>query len=519
MNSLGIYFGPKLIILAEIKGRKLIKSIQIPQPVIANDLEAGAPPEVTLIQLVALIKDELRKKEIEAKRISLCLSGKDLIIRTFEIPLLPRSELKSAVNFEARKYIPFKGEDIISDFQIEFDSVNKINRVLFIAIKKESLERYISLLEQLGIEISGIEYSAFSLLKLLKLAGPRDSNVTAVISADLQGEDEANFLVLKKGFPLFSRDFTMFSEADSVTKIEGAPDSGMALEKFKTEIRVSLDYFHRKFSDKNIQKVTLIANPDYHNELEAFMKELNLPAQFLDSNRLNKILGEVFSFKLDLLKSYSSALLNIKTKLKLHLLSVRAKTEGVEKALTIDERLRELLTNLKVDLRVVLAAILVCLMTFGVGILRILPFKKEAKDIKTMRLKAGPIDSASSYEELVNVQKQYQDKLDDLDKVIKERLYLTEALDTIPRVTPEGLWLAELQYKCEDNNQRELLLQGSCYLGERGKELEVIDKFLSELRNSPNFKKLFQEVKIISVERKETEGRQASDFIISAKGA
>lgn len=519
MNSFGIYFGPKLITLVEIKGRKFIKSVQIPQPAIANELEAGPSPEVGLIQLVALIKDELRKNEIEARRISLCLSGKDMIIRTFEIPLLPRSELKSAVNFEARKYIPFKGEDIISDFQVEFDNVNKINRVLFIAVKKQSLENYASLLEQLGIEISGIEYSAFSLLKLLKLTGPRDSNITAVISADLQGEDEANFLVLKDGFPLFSRDFSMFSEVELIAKIEKAPDSGMALEKFKTEIRVSLDYFHRKFSNKDIHKAVLIANPDYHNELEAFMKELNLPVQFVDYGRVNKILGEAVSFKLDLLKSYSSALLNIKTKLKLHLLAVRTKAEGLEKAFALDERLGELLTNLKVDLRVVTAAILICLMAFGAGILRTLPFKKEARDTKAMRLKAGPIDSDSSYEELVNFQKEYQDRLSSLDKIIKERLYMTEVLDTIPRVTPEGLWLAGLQYKCEDNGQRELVLQGSCYLGERGKELEAIDKFLSELRNNPDFKKLFQEIKIISVERKETGNTQASNFVISAKGA
>lgn len=520
MNPLGIYFGPKLITVVETKGQKLIKSVQIPQPAITgNELEGRVPVEVTLIQLVALIKDELRKNQIEAKKANLCLSGKDLIIRSFEIPLLPRSELKSAVNFEAKKYIPFKGEDIISDFQIEFDSVNKTNQVLFVAIKKQSLERYVSLLGQLGIGIGGIEYSAFSLLKFLKLTGLKDSNVTAIISADLQGEDEANFLVLKNGFPLFSRDFTMFGAAEFITKTEKVLDSGMALEKFKTEIRVSLDYFHRKFSDKNIQRVILISNPGYHNELEAFMKEINLPTQFVDFNRFNKILGKTFSFKLDLLKSYSSSLLNIRTKLKLHLLAARAKPEGLEKGSTLDERLTDLLTNLKIDLRVILVAVLLCLITFGVGILRTFPFKKEVEDIIAMRPKAGSIDPASTYEESVNIQTRYQDKLNTLDKLIKGQLYMAEVLDIIPRVMPGGLWLTDFNYKDEDNDPRELVLQGSCYLGDRAKELEAIDKFMSDLRGNPNFKKVFKDLKIVSVKRKEAGGVEVSDFIISIKGS
>jgi hypothetical protein len=519
MNSLGIYFGPKSIRLIEAKGGKLIKSIQIPQPAITgNDLDAGGPVEATLIQLVALIKDELRKNHIEAKKASLCLSGKDLIIRAFEIPLLPRSELKNAVNFEAKKYIPFKGEDIVSDFQIECDSANKLNQVLFVAIKKQSLERYVSLLGQLGIDISGIEYSAFSLLKFLKLAGLKDDNVTAVISADLQGEDEANFLVLKNGFPLFSRDFSMFGAAESVGNTVKAADPGMAMEKFKTEIRVSLDYFHRKFSDKSIRKVILVSNPGYHNELETFMKELSLSAQFVDFKRLNKILGNDFSFNLGLLKSYSSSLSNTMSKLKLHLLAAREKPEGFEKGVTIDERLGDLLANLKIDLRAVSVAALICLVTFGAGILRVIPFKKEVSDVISTRPRTTSIDPASSYDESVNIQEQYRDKLNTLDKLVKGQLYMTEALDVIPRVTPEGLWLASFDYKSENNRQRELTLLGSCYLGDRNKELSAIDKFISGLRSDPNFKKFFQYLTIISIERKEIEGMEVSNFAISAKG-
>lgn len=137
MGTLGIYFGPKTITIAETSGMNLIKSVRIPQPAAPASIpEEESSVKARTIQLVAIIKDELRKNKIEGKKANLCLSGRDLIIRTFEIPLLPSAELKNAVNFEAKKYIPFKGEDIASDFQIEYDRARKINQALFCGHKE-----------------------------------------------------------------------------------------------------------------------------------------------------------------------------------------------------------------------------------------------------------------------------------------------------------------------------------------------------------------------------------------------
>lgn len=520
MDSFGIYFGPKTITIAQARGGRLLNSVRIPQPAVSADsLEEESLAKARLIQLVALIKDELRKNKLEAKKVNLCLSGRDLIIRTFEIPLLPRAELKSAVNFEAKKYIPFKGEDIVSDFQIEYDRTHKLNQALFVAIKKQSLERYVSVLGQLGLEIEGIEYSAFSLLKFLKAAGQRSDSITALISADLEEEDETNFLVLKDGFPLFSRDFTLFELTELAAKTQSTPDRGAALEKLKNEIRVSLDYFHRKFSDKSIQRAVLISNPAYHSELEAMMKELGLPAQFVAFNKLDRILGRAFSFNLDLLKGYSSSL-NIGTKLKLHLLAARGKPEAEEAAASaISERLLDFLIGLRIDFRVVVAAVLLCAAVVGAGILRTLPVKKELQGIIASRPQAGSVSADASYQELTGTEAGYQKKLKTFDKLIKGQLYLTEVLDVIPRVMPEGLWLNDFKYRNEDNKQAELLMQGTCYLGDRARELEAIDKFLSDLRADPGFRKFFKTLTIVSVERKEAPGGiEVSDFTVSAKG-
>ena len=119
MSSLGIYFGTNSIGLAEVSNKKLVNNVVIPQSsMFSGDFEEKVPTDV---KIVALIKDALRTSRINVDRGTICISGQDLIIRTFEIPRLPSNELQSAINFEAKKYIPFKLEDLIYDFQVESD--------------------------------------------------------------------------------------------------------------------------------------------------------------------------------------------------------------------------------------------------------------------------------------------------------------------------------------------------------------------------------------------------------------
>src|SRR3989338_4731447 len=181
MNSLGIYFGPKVIGIVETKGKKIIHNISIPQTTISTgELEEKVPSDVKLIEIIALINADLRRNKIESREAALCLSGKDLIIRTFEVPLLTREELQSAINFEARKYIPFKVEDLITDFRLKPEKATHTSLVLFMGIKKETLDRYVSILSQLDIKMSSIEYSAFSVLRALRLAKFSEKGVIGV---------------------------------------------------------------------------------------------------------------------------------------------------------------------------------------------------------------------------------------------------------------------------------------------------------------------------------------------------
>ena len=371
----------------ETKGKKVLNNLQISRlRLTTSELEEKVPDE---IKVVALFKDELRRNNIEAKEATIAFSGKDLIIRTFEMPVMPPNELQGAVNFEAKKYIPFKVEDLVSDFQIKFDKANRRNLVLFMGIKKETLDKYLSILSQLNIKANALEYSAFSALRFLKLAGLNDKGIIGVISIDFQEEAEINFTVLEDGFPLFSRDITLTTGPEGFAETE-AIEPATALEKLKTEVRVSLDYYRRKLSNKEVKKIIFLANQDYRADLETFIKDIGLSAQFIDAT---KYASKPMPFSLTFIKGYGSSLFKvIGTALKLNLLAAKAKIKP-SRELGATQEAAELLTQLKaglkVDPKVAVLSLLICILTFVFSFYQRLSSQKVIQSIATKRIQVS----------------------------------------------------------------------------------------------------------------------------------
>jgi len=514
MSSLGIYFGPKIITIVETKGRNLINNTQILQSSISTgELEERVPAEVKAIEIIALFKDELRRNKILAKEASLCLSGKDLIIRTFEIPMLPREELQSAINFEAKKYIPFKVEDLISDFQLKFDRTSRTNLVLFVGIKKETLDRYISILNQLAIKIHTIEYSAFSVLRCLNLTGSSTHGITGVLAADLSGRDEVNFTVLENGFPLFSRDITLTSGPEILGEIEES-QRGLALEKLKTEIRVSLDYYQRKFPTKNIKKIFLLFNQEHHSDVEAFMRDIGLSVEFIN---IAKHLKKPIPYSLSFIKGYSASLSRtIKSQIKLNLLEAKEKVTLAKEKAPAKEAV-SLLKSIKLDFRIVALGLLIIGGTYVFGLYRKQPLSQEFNNIISKRAKVVTVNPDAAYEELAKRDSEYKEKLKTLEKLIMRQLYVTEILNIVSRSTPKESWLTHLYFARKGEGKVELTLEGLIYSGNSEEEFAIANNFLSKLKDNSSFNKYFKEISIASLAHRQSEKLTATNFQILCK--
>lgn len=514
MNEIGIYFGSKLITIVEVKGKRVVKSAQIPQSqIVGVGFEEEKVPED--IKLVSVLRETLQKNDINRKESAICVSGKDLIIRTFDMPFMPGNELSSAVNFEAKKYIPFKIEDLISDFQTQADKVGKKNFILFAGIKKETLDKYLSVFSELNIKINALEYSAFSLLRLVQMAGIKHKGIVSILGLDLKEDDEANFVVLRNGFPLFSRDI-IFGGDSPLGAFESLQiDPALKLEKLKAELRISLDFYNRKFPSQMIDSIFFLSNNEFRAELESYVKERGLESHFVDTT---KFLGKTSSYSLSLLKAYSSSLgTSVKPRTRIDLLQAKSKVQVVSVA-AVRPAFRFSLSAVKINPKAVLLACAIWALPNVYGYYKKIPLNNELRKVIYQRIQIPGVATALNYETLKQTTDKYNAKVGAINQLLNGQVYLTEVLDALPRIMPKGLWLSGFDFKHDraERERYELILNGYAFLEQRDKELESINDFASALKDDPAVAKYFKYIVIQSIERTsdKEKSREFSAFTI-----
>jgi hypothetical protein len=506
--AVGLYFGSKAINMVETRGKKILNNVRIPTSLVStSSLDDKVPEEV---KLVALFKEELRKNRIESKDATIVLSGVDLIIRTFEMPILPVKELASAVFFEARKYIPFKIEELIADFQVRLVKPDRLYLVMFMGIRVDTLAKYFSILNQCGIKINSIEYSAFSILRLVELCGLREKGIIGVINFDSQEEEEADFTVIENGFPVFGRDMRFSTRL--ADKSKGAEDKGMIFEKLKTEIRISLDYYSHKFPTKRIEKMFLVGNQQTRSVIEEFARKLDLTFGYVDTSRIP---GVPEGFSLGFFKAYSSTLSPlVKTKVTLDILSAWEKTKRV-KELTgrPKDLLSYLFTGFQLDARVVILAVVICVGGFVFGYLQKRPLEAELKELVLTR---APGASGISYDDLKTKEDYFNSQLTLMNSFLKNQAYLTPVMSAISSLVPEGVWLQEFSFN--NMTKPQFTLKAMVYLQDNDKEIETAQDFLKLLQKDIRMKKIFKEMIILTLDTSDFKGKKVTNFTITGQG-
>lgn len=511
MNSLGIYFGIKDINLVETSGNKILNNIRLPHPKLEiSELEEKVPTDV---KIMALLKDAFRSYRINAGEVTFSISGQDLVIRTFEIPLLPLSELRNGVSFEAKKYIPFKLEDLDYDFQLFFNRKNKTSLVLFVGIKKEILASYISFAKQLNLKINALEYSAFSVLRFLKLSGLSDAGVMASLCFDLNNEDEANFTVFENGFSLFSRDFDFAGEPAG---FEQTAESDLLArqDKLKKEIRISFDYYNRKFPDKAVKNICVVSDKESHQGLKPFFAETAIPVKFVDTQ---KVLGKTASYSSILVKSYAVALFKAAPiKIKINLVGSRLKATRAAAA-AAGGNIFAVFEGIKIDLKYIFLGAVICVAVFGHGLMRTQARQQELEAVKKQRVKISSVIPSDDFQGLSTVSSKYKRKIAALDNLVKNQVYITPLLSTIPRSLPKGVWLESFNLTQSKGLPMELVLNGQVYLGNSDQEFESVNVFLTNLKKDPVFSGYFKEIVISFIDQKSVQDRNIAVFKITCK--
>ena len=161
--------------------------------------------------IASSIKDLAVEAKISSKEVNISVSGPSVIIRFISMPKMKEEDLKSAIKFEAEKFIPFDIKDCIIDSQIlaRDDRENKLN-ILLVAAKKDYIDEKIKQVEQAGFSVAIVDVAGFALANsFLRNFQSLDPNKTfALLNI---GATITNLSILHAGVIAFARDVAIGS--------------------------------------------------------------------------------------------------------------------------------------------------------------------------------------------------------------------------------------------------------------------------------------------------------------------
>ncbi len=269
--------------------------------------------------LRALIKEV----GLKTKKVRLTVSGPGVQIKRISIPSLPKAELKEAVRWEIKNYLPFPVETAETDFhllnELVEENVKKLN-LMVVACPKNLIDRTLSIAEGAGLQPIHLGVAPFALWDTL-LVWDRIGREETVALIDLGAEKTAIYLFKNKVL-LFSREVTpagadmtraimegigsegetnvIWERAEEIKQEMGIPSepsqrktgdkSGSlskisflvrpVLEKLSAEIGRSFDYYRTQFGDERIDKLLLIGGGANLKNMASYLaSELRLPVE------------------------------------------------------------------------------------------------------------------------------------------------------------------------------------------------------------------------------------------------
>ena len=139
--------------------------------------EVGRPARVIDTKLAEALGDLMKEAQVKTKDAIVGIPLHESFLTTMDLPVLPESELKEAVSYEARKYIPVPISEVVLDWWVlpslseEFKEMSlgtakkKFQTVILAAVPKEAIAKYKNIFEKLGMNIRAFEIEIFAMAR------------------------------------------------------------------------------------------------------------------------------------------------------------------------------------------------------------------------------------------------------------------------------------------------------------------------------------------------------------------
>ncbi|OIO35824.1 MAG: hypothetical protein AUJ74_04990 [Candidatus Omnitrophica bacterium CG1_02_44_16] len=489
----GFFFSSKGVAIIQQAAGKIKNQLSVPYSIKSEETAGISPEDIFELfknketEMIAFLQKVIRDSRIDTSSVVVALPPKDLIIRFFEMPNIPRPEVFAGINFEMKKYIPFKIEELAYDFQYRVKQKANIIEVVLCGIKQDPIDKYIGLFKQLNLNVVAFEPALFSLFRLLVIKNKILSTRSYVILEFDQ--QEANILIAEKGFPYFTRDIKIISTAAAVKEEEGFD---AILFRLINEVRVSLDYYRRQFMKRDIDEMIVISNKSYSSWVDNFSKELGLKVSFVALNDLFKIKDVREEMLSDIAKAYGAALkIERPSLVTLNLGKTKEKDDklALAAAAPSGENLQILVTDFLKQSKVAIfkglaAGFVIFLVAYGMSFSKLYPLEKQLVTVSVKQLPFLSGVDLSSLEGIQSSEKAFNEKQRDFSKLVGNNAFFYKKVLLLSRLMPAGVWLTGLDYSVDPPSLR---LHCYSYDVDQKTRSENINKFILNLKGNIDF--------------------------------
>jgi hypothetical protein len=516
IRKIGIFWGNTALHFVECDGSAPIKILNIPFNEEHKESMKGGPLSPGGMELISNIGNTLRKQKVTTTSVNLSLPAKDIIFRSFVIPWMQSHEISNVVEFEASKYIPFSlGELCFSFYSINITENNtKRMRVIFVAIKKDTLENYIKILKDASLTVDAIEPAASSLIRALSFKDliPRDQTVALI-----EKEDVGRIIVVDNGIPQFVREFHLSPDADQGP--QGDPEA--EIKKLTKEVHISLDYFSRQNEQLQVKKIFLLAS----SQLKEFSKDLennlNMQVAVLDEQ---SIMGAA-SKDIGLLNAYGVCLITP--------LNAKVDFDFTKKTTEKTRKVKQVVERKPIAYKSIIKTALVCVpLMVGAFIASEVQTQKLRQEISVANKKLGSFQDA----DIAMIEQKEADIKLKLTRFQKTRIKSSVSLFllNIPEFLPKGIWLSSLNIAYDDSetlksdnatktvvinmppSKLDLIVtfEGYAYSKNNNNQFQLINTFLKNLKNDKEFSSIFQNIILETTKAQKLDDNEVTAFKI-----
>ncbi len=485
---LGIYIGETFAAAVRLSGKKIVASSKCNVSSLEEDIEGGIIKRDVLWE--ALINKVLREVQGDATEAFVSLEDKEFIYRCFDMPLMNRKEIESAVKYEIEKYIPFKIEELSWSYDYTKIVKDKKINLSFVGIKKIALERYFSLFRGTNIKILNMEPAALGLMRIISFLKFKRKKANFIL---LDFSPSASYITFfYNNLPIFNRLLGSYDEKGKD-----------AVGKMIDEVRISVQYFRREFKSYALNKLFIVGSRESEEMLSSIKKEIDIDSEVIVTDKILNMKGA----GIEHLKAYGAAASSfIPFRFKLSFIDRErggSKKEIVAAAPNI---------NYVFLGGLVLIGIVGCIFFYSILNNKLsLKSYEIKKEIEKMQLPPGAKEKNIDYFE--NSIHEKENKVNQLKSIFGEIKTIGPLLEAIPEIIPNGMWFSGFSFENADKSMK-LSITGHIFLGSKEEEARTLDDFISSLKENKNIRLYFSKVNIVSISRENVEGYDCLKFSV-----